>query len=217
MLKVYSLAKDGNINLTNNFKVREFRCKDGSDQILVHTELVDILQKLRNRYGRPVNINSAYRTKTYNDAIGGARNSNHITGEAADIYIGESMNHMPEKLVAMFLESIGVKSIIVYTYGTKWIHVGSNEDGKFKIETAKGVNRTYTTFLPTLKRQYIIYTNKEEVKILQEILRNKGLYYDKIDGKFSANTFKALVRFQAKNKLTPNGVCDKATWTKILA
>ena len=41
MIRQYSLAKDGNRKLAPDFKVREFRCKDGSDEILVDEALVD--------------------------------------------------------------------------------------------------------------------------------------------------------------------------------
>lgn len=39
-IKQYSLAKDGAALLAPGFRVREFRCKDGSDPIFVDEELV---------------------------------------------------------------------------------------------------------------------------------------------------------------------------------
>jgi peptidoglycan hydrolase-like protein with peptidoglycan-binding domain len=39
-IKTFSLKIDGETQLTSNFKVREFACKDGSDKILIDTELV---------------------------------------------------------------------------------------------------------------------------------------------------------------------------------
>ena len=77
-LNVYSLERDGEKSLSKNFKVKEFRCKDGSDPIFIDSELVEILQKVRDHFGRPVIINSAYRTAAY---------SQHQYGKAADIYI----------------------------------------------------------------------------------------------------------------------------------
>lgn len=87
MTKEYSIKKDGNKKLSNNFCVREFACKDGSDSVLISTELVEVLQKIRTYFGKPVTLNSAYRNKAYNKKIGGATYSQHIYGTAADIVV----------------------------------------------------------------------------------------------------------------------------------
>lgn len=86
-VKTYSKAKQGGIKLSANFKVGEFACNDGSDTVLISSELVTLLQKLRDHFGRPVVINSAYRTAAYNKRVGGAPGSQHIKGRAADIVI----------------------------------------------------------------------------------------------------------------------------------
>lgn len=86
-VKVYSKAKDGSKYLTANFKVSEFACSDGTDTILVCPELVELLQKIRDHFKRPVAINSAYRTEAKNKAVGGAPYSQHKYGVAADITI----------------------------------------------------------------------------------------------------------------------------------
>lgn len=85
--KTYSLCKDGNKKLSTNFSVKEFACKDGSDTILISDELVNILQLIRNHFGNPITINSAYRNATYNKKIGGATYSQHVKGTAADIVV----------------------------------------------------------------------------------------------------------------------------------
>lgn len=86
-VKGYSLSKDGEKAITKNFKVREFKCKDGSDIIFVSDELVKILQQIRDHFGKAVTINSAYRTPTHNKKIGGAAYSQHMYGTAADIVV----------------------------------------------------------------------------------------------------------------------------------
>ena len=87
MLEVFSLAKEGNKRLSANFTVPEFRCRDGSDPVLVDTELVQMLQSVRDHFGAPVIITSAYRTAAHNKEVGGAAYSQHLYGRAADIYI----------------------------------------------------------------------------------------------------------------------------------
>lgn len=86
-IRAYSLAKDGNTSLSKNFKVREFKCKDGSDVIFVADELVEVLQKIRDHFGKSITINSAYRTPAYNKKVGGATYSQHLYGTAADIVV----------------------------------------------------------------------------------------------------------------------------------
>ena len=86
-IKAYSLKKDGNIRLSSNFKVKEFACQDGSDPIFIDSELVSVLQKIRNHFGKAVTITSAYRTPTHNKKVGGTTYSQHLYGKAADIKI----------------------------------------------------------------------------------------------------------------------------------
>ena len=45
-----------------------------------------VLQPLRDAIGRPVYINSGYRSKRLNARVGGVPNSRHLQGRAADIH-----------------------------------------------------------------------------------------------------------------------------------
>ena len=86
-VKTYSVKKDGSTYLSKNFKVREFKCNDGSDTVLISDKLVGLLQNIRDHFGAAVTINSAYRTESYNKKIGGATKSQHVNGTAADIVV----------------------------------------------------------------------------------------------------------------------------------
>lgn len=81
----YSLAKDGDKKLSEHFKVREFRCRDGSDPVFVAALLPVVLEAIRGMAGTQVYITSAYRTPAHNDAEGGEVFSRHMYGAAADI------------------------------------------------------------------------------------------------------------------------------------
>ena len=112
-VKRYSLKKDGNNSVSAHFKVNEFRCKDGSDLILIDDGLVSILEKIRAHWpGSTITINSAYRNAAYNRRVGGAKASQHIQGTAADIKV--SAGSATPLAVARFAESIGVGGIGVY-------------------------------------------------------------------------------------------------------
>lgn len=102
IVHAYSKSKEGNVYLAPNFKVKEFACKDGSDVIFVAPELVEILQKIRNHFGKAVNINSGYRTPTHNKKEGGATYSQHLYGTATDIRI----SGVRPKDIAKYVETL---------------------------------------------------------------------------------------------------------------
>ena len=86
-VKAYSKNKNGRTYLSKNFQVKEFACKDGSDPVFISTELVELLQKIRDHFERPVTITSGFRTAKHNKAEKGAKYSQHLYGTAADIKV----------------------------------------------------------------------------------------------------------------------------------
>ena len=101
-IKSFSRAKDGEKKLSTNFRVKEFACTDGSDPIFIDTELVTVLQKIREHFGKPVTITSAYRTPSRNKEVGGTTYSQHLYGKAADIKI----SGVTPKKVADYAETL---------------------------------------------------------------------------------------------------------------
>ncbi len=117
-IKAYSKAKDGNKKLSNNFKVKEFACTDGSDPIFIDSNLVNVLQKVRTHFGKAVTITSAYRTPGRNKAVGGQTYSQHLYGRAADIKV----KGVSPKKVASYVETIMPKSGGIGIYNS-FVHV----------------------------------------------------------------------------------------------
>lgn len=108
-IEAYSLQNNGNRKLSANFNVREFRCKDGSDPIFVDSDLVKLLQQIRDHFGKAVIINSAYRTPPHNKASGGSIYSQHLYGKAADIRIsGVSVDALADYAEKLLGNSGGV-------------------------------------------------------------------------------------------------------------
>jgi uncharacterized protein YcbK (DUF882 family) len=69
--------------------------------------ITECLQPIRNYIGKPIRITSGYRCKTLNDlpTIRGAKNSQHLTGQAADIVIaGMTPKQVIEKIIASGVE-----------------------------------------------------------------------------------------------------------------
>lgn len=72
------------------FQRSEFACKCGCGTNRVKQELIDTLNAVREELGVPVTVTSGTRCAKHNAAVGGVANSNHITGEAADIKCSQS-------------------------------------------------------------------------------------------------------------------------------
>ena len=80
MLNVYSRTRDGETLLSRSFRAKEFACKDGTDPLFVDSELVQVLQAIRDHFGAPVVITSGYRTAAHNrDRKSTRLNSSHPT------------------------------------------------------------------------------------------------------------------------------------------
>lgn len=124
-IKQYSLAKDGAKQLAPCFKVREFRCRDGSDAVMIDEGLVVLLQCIREHFGKAVTITSGYRTTEHNAAVGGSKSSQHLLGRAADIQVADTS----VEAVAAYAESLmptwgGVGRYPVKAGRAKgWVHV----------------------------------------------------------------------------------------------
>ena len=74
--------------LSTNFRVNEFACKCGKcTEVPIDEQLVVYLQKIRDHFKKPVTITSAYRTVARNNAVKGAKYSQHLYGNAADIKV----------------------------------------------------------------------------------------------------------------------------------
>lgn len=78
--------------------------------------LLNKLQILRDEIGKPIIINSGYRTKEYNKKIGGSPKSQHMLGKAADIKV----NGMAPEALAKKAEIAGFNGIGIYK---TFIHV----------------------------------------------------------------------------------------------
>ena len=129
-IKQYSLMADGNRRLAPDFKVRELRCKDGTDTVMVDEALTVVLQCIREHFGKPVVITSGYRTAAHNASVGGAKSSQHLLGRAADIRVeGVSVED-----VAAYAESLMPDRGGVGRYPVKagraagWVHVDTRAD-----------------------------------------------------------------------------------------
>lgn len=116
-INAYSYAKDGTKFLSKNFRVREFRCKDDTDPIFVDSDLVDILQNVRDHFGKAVTITSAFRTASHNKKVGGATYSQHLYGKAADIKVsGVAPSKVAEYVETLMPNTGGIGRYSTFTH-----------------------------------------------------------------------------------------------------
>lgn len=85
----YSYKSAAEKRISPHFRVREFHSKhDPSDIVKIDERLLDLLEKIRNYVGKPVHINSGYRSPEYNATLKNASpRSQHCNGKAADIRV----------------------------------------------------------------------------------------------------------------------------------
>lgn len=127
MIKCYIMDTDGNVKLGRHFKVREFRCRDGSQVVFIDDYLHSVLDILRHKLGKPVIITSGYRTPEWNAKCGGAKYSYHMRGMAADIRVdGVSPKELANKLDEIVPDGCG---IIVYK---SWVHFDVRTGKKYR-------------------------------------------------------------------------------------
>ena len=107
-IKTFSMKTDSDKKLSEHFTVREFACHDGSDTVKIDMQLIRQLETIRAHFGgKPIHINSAYRTPEHNAKVGGSKNSYHMKGMAADIVV----QGVDSRTVAQYAESLGINGI----------------------------------------------------------------------------------------------------------
>lgn len=87
----------------------------------------EILDPIREKFGKPIYINSGYRGLKLNSAVGGSKTSQHCNGAAADIRCKGSKAQL-FRLIESMIKSGEIKvGQLIWEYGTKqeprWIHI----------------------------------------------------------------------------------------------
>ena len=124
--------------ISKNFSWHEFEQSDAARQyrimnIITTAEVRDavkalvvkVLQPLRDKVGRPMNISSGYRCPELNAKVGGVATSQHCKGEAADIWCATLTPY--ELAKAMLLNGIPYDQMILYP---SFVHLSYRKDGE---------------------------------------------------------------------------------------
>lgn len=81
----------------------------------------ECLDKVRELWGKPIGVNSGYRSPELNRAVGGAQNSQHLRGEAADITTGSKVNN--RKLFDLIVACDIDFDQLIDESDYKWLHI----------------------------------------------------------------------------------------------
>lgn len=106
------------------FTQAEFKCKCGGRfcngyPVEIDMNMVKIADKIREKIGKPIHINSGLRCKTHNANVGGVSNSQHLLGKAADL--GCPSGCTPEQMASIAESIMGnTGGIGIYSWG---IHI----------------------------------------------------------------------------------------------
>ena len=113
------------MKLSTNFSLAEFASADGtapSGEVLKNlTELAKNLEVLRKHIGQPIRVTSGFRSREHNRKIGGATNSFHVLGMAADIQVSKMTPEQVAKAIELLIAEGKMKEGGLGIYRT-WVH-----------------------------------------------------------------------------------------------
>ena len=85
--------------------------------------VANVLDPLREAFGKPIVVTSGYRCQKLNRAVGGASRSQHITGEAADIRTLSDRAWENRQLFDL-IQKLGLPfDQLIDEYNYDWVHV----------------------------------------------------------------------------------------------
>lgn len=207
--------------LSNNFSSVEFDCHGVGccSETIINPKLVEYVQKIRDHFGKSITVTSGYRCPVHNRNVGGATGSRHSKGDAADIVV----QGVAPKDVAKYAESIGVKGIGLYETSADghFTHIDTRDKKSFWYGQKQAPRTTFggsttnvITPSPSVNTNVLsIGDTSDAVKELQEWLVKLGYNVGAKgpDGDFGSKTYAAVVDFQEKHNLDPDGIVGPLT------
>ena len=230
VMGVKTYQENDKVQLSEHFNSYEFRCGLGRPcactTILIDDKLVEFLEQIRQHFGQPITITSAYRCENYNRSIGGAAGSRHSKGQAADIVV----KGVSPREVAKYAESIGVLGIGLYETASDgyFTHIDTRDYKSFWYGQSQAKRTTFGGSKPIttvpIPSKPVVQENPtqlafgamgEATKQLQEDLNSLGFDCGDADGIFGTKTKEQVIEFQRKYGLEDDGVAGPLTLAKI--
>ena len=101
----------------------------GSIEVDNIVDLINVvLDPLREVYGKPIVVTSGYRCDELNKAVGGAKNSHHRFGMAADIH-GTPNNKQENRRLFNLVRELNLPfTQLINEYDYSWVHISYDKD-----------------------------------------------------------------------------------------
>lgn len=122
------------MNVTENFTLEELYKSSTAEKLKINNTpneevknslillALKVLQPLREAFGKPITVTSGYRSQALNQAVKGAKNSQHLKGEAADLKCSDNKNlfETARKLIEEKKIEVGQ---LIDEYNYSWVHI----------------------------------------------------------------------------------------------
>ncbi|WP_417153637.1 D-Ala-D-Ala carboxypeptidase family metallohydrolase [Rikenella microfusus] len=91
----------------------------------LQTLIEELLDPIREAWGKPIRVNSGYRCPTLNKAVGGVSTSQHQKGEAADLNAGDPAKNRElfDKIVEMQKAGRIAFDQLIDEAHYRWVHI----------------------------------------------------------------------------------------------
>ena len=104
-------------DLSKHFSRNEFACRDGCGFATVDVQLIEVLEDVREHFDGRVRITSGCRCAAHNRSVGGAPDSEHTRGTAADIVVdGVAAHVVYDYLSTKYAGRFGIGKYTTWTH-----------------------------------------------------------------------------------------------------
>lgn len=238
----FSKSKQGQNKVTEHFTVSEFACHDGSDYVPIDVDLAFKLEDIRQHFGKPITITSAYRTPSYNKKIGGTSDSYHVKGQAFDIVVSGVSPYD----VAHYAQGLWINGIGCY-YDSGFVHIDGRKKPyywKNQSVTSVGTFDNLPSCVCNVRNVRLAHMadgwsfpqygltwdgNDDEFRyVIKNSVVKESADYSNVakivqytvgadtDGIFGKSTTEKVKQWQKSHSLTVDGVWGESCWLKAL-
>lgn len=123
-MKYFSMSELTDSATARQLGIRNIPSAEAQANIVALTE--NVLDKAREAWGKPIIVNSGYRCPRLNKVVGGVSNSQHVTGEAADITTGTKYGN---KWLFNYIRDNCDYDQLIDERDYTWVHVSYKRNG----------------------------------------------------------------------------------------
>lgn len=134
-MKFFTIRELTKSNEAKRNKINNVPTKQEEENLIALVE--NILDPLREAYGKPIIVTSGYRCERLNKLVGGSKTSQHRFGQASDIRTVEDTPEENKKLFDLIQELNLPYDQLINEYNFDWIHVSYSPRNRRQILNIK--------------------------------------------------------------------------------